>query len=335
MAEDRVKFLFIRFSSIGDIILTTPLLRVLKAKMPQAEIHYLTKDIYEEVLKFNPYIAKLHLYNHSFSTVINNLKAESFDYIIDLHRNARSFRVKNALGRVSFSFDKLNFRKWIYVNLKKDLLPDIHIVDRYFETLSAFEIQNDSKGLNYFFNEEEVAESIKDINLFKEDYIALVIGAKHATKRLPVEKLIELSDKLNLPVVLLGDIHDAENGLVIQQRSTNKVINTCGRYSLNESVYILKHASLVITHDTGLMHIAAALHKKIISIWGNTVPEFGMYPYMPQMPESFSIFEVKNLACRPCSKIGFNSCPKKHFKCMMDIDINEVIKKSTDYLGYK
>ena len=94
-----------------------------------------------------------------------------------------------------------------------------------------------------------------------------------------------------------------------------EVYNACGKFNLNQSASLLKEAVVVFSHDTGLMHIAAAFGKKIYSIWGNTIPEFGMYPYRTQ----FVIFENKKLKCRPCSKIGFDSCPKKHFKCMNDV----------------
>ena len=95
--------------------------------------------------------------------------------------------------------------------------------------------------------------------------------------------------------------------------------------NLDESALVIKNAETVITNDTGLMHIAAALNKKVISLWGNTVTDFGMYPYMPQSPENYKVVEVKNLKCRPCSKLGFEKCPKKHFRCMMEIDENEII----------
>jgi len=331
MPLDKTKFLFIRFSSIGDIILTTPLLRVLKSKLPDSDIHFLTKKKYFEIVQHNPNIDKIHLLDNNYNDLIKNLKSESFDYIIDLHNNARTLRVKNSLKRLSFTFDKLNFKKWLIVNFKINRLPEIHIVDRYFKTLNIFDIENDNKGLDYFFNEAEVKESLASFQYLNKNYIAFAIGANHATKRLPQEKVIELCNQLEIPVVLLGDENDAVRGEEISQKSTATIFNACGKYSFNESVLILKQSTFVITHDTGLMHVAAAMNKKIISIWGNTIPEFGMYPYMPETTNNYKIAEVKNLKCRPCSKIGFDSCPKKHFKCMNNIDISELSEIAKAY----
>ena len=152
-----------------------------------------------------------------------------------------------------------------------------------------------------------------------EKYVALVIGGQHATKILPTDRLQEVCRKVNLPIVLVGGPEDRSSGEEIAQNQT-EVINTCGDLSINQSAYLIKHAQKVITHDTGMMHISAAFKKEIISIWGNTVPEFGMYPYLSS--EQSKILEVKNLSCRPCSKIGYKKCPKGHFKCMNQIDLN-------------
>jgi ADP-heptose:LPS heptosyltransferase len=148
-----------------------------------------------------------------------------------------------------------------------------------------------------------------------------VIGAKHATKQLPLEKMQSVAQKFKMPVVLLGGKEDISRGGAIEKSFSSEVFNACGIFSLNQSAAIVKHSHHVISHDTGLMHIAAAFRKKIISIWGNTIPEFGMYPYMPSSPvQNNLMLEVKGLSCRPCSKIGFEKCPRGHFKCMADQD---------------
>ncbi|MFC2086375.1 glycosyltransferase family 9 protein [Bacteroidota bacterium] len=299
--------------------------------MEKAEIHYLTKSKFKEIVNQNLYVDNVHLLDNNFSSVVNVLKKESFDYIIDLHKNARSLRIKSSLKRMSFSLNKLNFKKWLLVNFKVNKLPKLHIVDRYFETLKMFDIENDQKGLDYFYEEPELIEFEK-FRFMESQFISFVIGAQHATKRLPNEKIIEICDLLELPVILVGDKNDFLNGEIIANRAKNNVYNACGKLKLNESVHLLKHSDLVITHDTGLMHIAAALNKKIISVWGNTIPDFGMYPYMPGKQEHFTIVEVRKLKCRPCSKIGYNNCPKKHFNCMNEIDINAIAEKAKLYL---
>jgi ADP-heptose:LPS heptosyltransferase len=155
----------------------------------------------------------------------------------------------------------------------------------------------------------------------RNGFVGFAIGAQHFTKRLPVEKLIEACHFLNRPVILLGGKEDFETGEHIRlhfeklpETNQNKpaIYNACGQYNLNQSASLVKQADLIVSHDTGLMHIAAAFKKKIISIWGNTVPEFGMYPYKTD----FEVLEVKGLKCRPCSKIGYGKCPQGHFKCM-------------------
>ncbi|MBN2350855.1 MAG: glycosyltransferase family 9 protein [Bacteroidales bacterium] len=321
-----VKFLIIRFSSIGDIVLTTPVIRGLKKQVEGAEVHYLTKKQYYPILKKNPYIDKIHLLDNSLNNIIQELKNEKFDFIIDLHHNLRSAVVKNKLRVTDFSFHKINFKKWLIVNFKLNKLPQVHIVDRYMKTLSIFDVKNDEEGLDYFIPEDENIPVEKlPIDLHK-GYIAFVIGAKHATKRLPLEKIVSICNKLIFPVVLLGDNNDRQIGEIIVKQSTGRVLNFCGMYSINESASLVKNSKLVITHDTGLMHVAAACNKKIISIWGNTIPEFGMYPYLKQ--GKAEIFEIKNLKCRPCSKIGYEKCPKKHFRCMNDLDISEIVKSA-------
>lgn len=306
-----MKILIIRFSSIGDIVLTTPVIRCLKQQLDGAEIHYLTKKSFASILNSNPYVDKLHLLSDTLSTTIKELEAENFDYIIDLHNNLRTRLLKLQLNVKAQSFDKLNLKKFLFVNFKINVLPAKHIVDRYLDTVAFLGVKNDGQGLDYFFSAQHDLESLLPDT--HQKYTGLVIGAQHATKRLPVHKLIEICRTASQLVVLLGGKEDAERGEEIRQASPENVFNACGKYSLEESAFLVKHAQQIISHDTGLMHIAAAFDKPIISVWGNTVPEFGMYPYKVSRHQ---ILEVKGLKCRPCSKIGYKKCPLGHFKCM-------------------
>lgn len=324
----KVKFLVIRFSSIGDIVLTTPVVRNLKKQVEEAEIHYLTKPQFKPILENNPYIDKVHVLSGSFKSMINELIEENFDYIIDLHHNLRTLRVKNRLKRISFSFNKLNFEKWLLVNFKVNKMPDIHIVDRYMHTISLFDVKNDEEGLDYFIPENDNV-NVSDLpEYLRNGYVAVVIGAFHNTKRLPTEKIISIIKKINLPVILLGGKENRDEAEKIASETGEKVYNACGIYNINQSASLVKQCNVILTPDTGLMHIAAAFKKKIVSVWGNTVPEFGMYPYKPH-PDS-AIFEIKDLKCRPCSKIGYEQCPKKHFKCMYDLNEQELANKTRE-----
>jgi len=316
------KILIIRFSSIGDIVLTTPVMRCIKQQKPDTEIHYLTKRSFKGILEHNPYITKIHTIGKDVNEVMAGLKKENFDFILDLHNNLRSSQVKMKLRKPSSTFKKLNFRKWLLVTFKINLMPALHVVDRYIQTAEPLGIENDHKGLDYFIPGEDEVNLSSFPAMHQKNYIGFVIGAKHFTKQLPVEKIISICKKINSPVVLLGGKEDLERALEIEKAVGSMIYNACGKYNLNQSASIIKQASRIISHDTGLMHIAAAFKKEITSVWGNTVPAFGFTPYLPA-PGS-KIVEVTGLSCRPCSKIGYDKCPKGHFKCMREIDEDSV-----------
>ncbi len=321
MAEIK-KILIVRFSSIGDIVLTTPVIRVLKDHFPDAEVHYLTKFQYKGILVANPYISKIHTLKDDWREMILDLKNEKFDLLIDLHFNLRTRLLKWNLKIPSYSFNKINFQKWLMVNLKIDRLPNVHIVDRYIDVLKHLDIQNDGKGLDYFVpvhDEVNMNDHLSDQNISFDVY---AIGGQHETKKLPLNRIREIADKHDGYMVLLGGKEDYENGEKIAFDHDN-IVNLCGKLNINQSASVVSQARCVITHDTGMMHIAAAFNKKIISIWGNTIPEFGMSPYLPH--KDSKTIEIKDLSCRPCSKIGYSKCPKGHFKCMNLIDTDLII----------
>ncbi len=326
-----MKILIIRFSSIGDIILTTPVVRCLKKQLG-AEVHFLTKKRFGMVVEANPYLDKVHAFDKKLEEVIPALKKESFDWIIDLHKNLRSLRVKRSLGIKSKSFDKINWEKWLIVNFKINRLPNLHIVDRNLKTVEHLGVVNDGEGLDYFIppKDEVNLADIIGTSFDTRLVIAFVIGAAHATKRLPEHKVIEICRRIKEPIIILGGPDEQDKGAHIARASGAHVFNACGKLNLNQSASVVKQAGRVISHDTGLMHMAAAFNKKIVSIWGNTVPEFGMYPYFSSGSGKNTSIQVEGLRCRPCSKIGFKKCPKGHFKCMNDIDVNAVANALTN-----
>ena len=318
------KILIIRFSSIGDIVLTTPVLRCIKMQLG-AEVHFLTKKSFAPIISSNPHINKIFTIQQKVSEVLPQLRLEKYDTIIDLHKNLRSQQVRFALRVPYFSFDKINWEKWLMVNFKINRLPEKHIVERYLETVKSLGVKYDGAGL-----EPMPLSKVSGADNFfvKNDtpYIAFVIGGAHATKRLPLEKIISICSKIKKPLLLIGGKEDATVGekivLALKERDIN---NQCGKTNLEGSARWIKNAEQVITHDTGMMHLAAAYQKKIISIWGNTIPEFGMTPFYQDGVDRNVSIEVKNLSCRPCSKIGFDECPKGHFKCMRDIDEEQIV----------
>ena len=334
-----MKFLIIRFSSIGDIVLTTPVIRCLKRQVATAEVHYLTKSSFRPILAANPYIDHVHCLSDHFDSLMATLRHEDFDYVIDLHHNLRTWKVKRALGKQSFSFNKLNVEKWLYTNFKWNRMPDRHIVDRYMDTLRSFGVKNDGAGLDYFIPPSDEVAPHDIPTSHQAGYIGLVIGAALATKKLPFHKLEEICTEARHPLILLGGPEDAETAAQLSAIDPIKIYNACGKFSLNESADLVRRARLIITHDTGLMHIAAAFKRPIVAVWGNTVPAFGMYPYYGEnylysyrMKDAgkdlpYENMEIKGLGCRPCSKIGYNKCPKGHFKCMELQSVEHIVQR--------
>jgi ADP-heptose:LPS heptosyltransferase len=327
------KVLILRFSSIGDIVLTTPVVRTVKNQLPGVELHYCTKKQYLPLLEANPYIDRVHTLDEGIWPLIGALRKEKFDFVIDLHHNARTALIKTALGVKSCAFPKLNVEKWLFTNFKINKLPNLHIVDRYMMAAEPLGIKMDALGLDYFIPEkDEVPAEWLPVS-HQRGFVAFAIGGQFATKKLPLERMIELCDKINKPIILLGGKEDSSTGDQIssffEKRASNAVyeeglrelnkktivFNGCGKFSINQSASLIRQAMVVFTHDTGLMHIAAAFQKKVYSIWGNTTPLFGMYPYRTK----FVVFENNKISCRPCSKLGHSQCPKGHFHCMKQV----------------
>ncbi len=320
----KVKILVIRFSSIGDIVLTSPVVRCLKNQVKNAELHFVTKQKFAGILTSNPNISKVHIFKDNLTEVIEKLKAENFDYIIDLHHNFRSGRIKRSLKTKTYSLHKLNWQKFLLINLKINRLPNLHVVDRYMETVKPLSVNNDGKGLEFFIpNADEFSPA--DLPApFQKGFVAFVIAGTYNTKKLPVDKVAQICQAIDYPVILLGGKKEYEAGEQVLALSKGNVLNFAGKISLNQSASLVKNARLVLTNDTGLMHIASAFHKKILSFWGNTVPDFGMVPYQADLASK--ILEVNGLKCRPCSKLGYKNCPKNHFKCMKEMNIDEAVK---------
>ncbi len=326
-----MKILIIRFSSIGDIVLTTPVMRCIKNQLG-ATVHYLTKKQNKSLVEHNPNIDKIHVLEDSgLLQLIEILRQEKYDHIIDLHHNIRTTLIKFSLLRPSHSFAKLNFQKWLMVNFKKGG-PCAHIVDRYLETCSHLGVKNDGKGLDFFWDkskEPEFNQQLENLKLLSNNYTVLAIGAAHFTKRIPLEKLKELVATLPGKILIIGGKDELSIANELLELKNPNLISGVGKLSLDGSAFVISKASKVVSPDTGMMHIAAAFQKPIISVWGSTVPEFGMTPYYAENTKNGNtVIEVQGLSCRPCSKIGFSSCPKGHFKCMNAIDFQSFLPKT-------
>lgn len=319
-----MKILLIRFSSIGDIVLTTPVVRSLRHRYPEAEISFVCKPGMQQVLKGNPYLSDIFPYVPGNRESLSALKSKGFDCVVDLQKNRRSRRLCRQLGLPRHTFPKCNFRKLLLVLFKWNLMPQKHIVDRYFEAVRFLSVYPDGEGLDFFYAPED-AEMLKSYRL-PADYVAVAVGSRHATKQMPAEILDAVTAGSKRPVVFLGDKDDALIVEPICLRYPDRTFNLCGKVSLGVSAACVEAASKVLTGDTGLMHIASAYRKNIVSVWGNTVPAFGMTPYLPQCPENSHIVENRHCWCRPCSKLGYKHCPLGHFRCMSALPVPAIIQ---------
>ncbi|MDR0801601.1 glycosyltransferase family 9 protein [Fluviicola sp.] len=321
-----MKILVVRFSSIGDVVLTTPVVRCLKEQLG-SEIHYITKQAFKPVLEQNPYIDRIITIQKSVDEVIDLLKQEQYDYVVDLHHNVRTLRLKRALKVKSVAFPKKNFSKLLLTTFKINHMPKVHVVDRYFEAVQMLGVKNDRKPCDLYLSESDSVD-LKAYQLVEKQFTAVAMGAQFATKQMPLSLMGKVLEKVEEPIVLLGGPTDSERAVELTVLLENqKVIDLCGQLSLRQSAFMTKICSKLLTGDTGLMHIASCFETPVISVWGNTVPDFGMYTYAPQNPGLYSIHEVEGLSCRPCSKIGYKECPKKHFKCMYLQDAGKIAEE--------
>ena len=318
-----MRLLFIRFSAIGDIVLASPALRCAKQQIPGVEIHFLTKKSMKAVSEANPYVDQFHYFDKDLSATIQELKAYSFDYIIDLHKNLRSLRIRLALGVPYLSYNKLSVEKFLLTKFGVNRMADRHISMRSVDTLAPLGVSYDGKGLDYF-----VPSGVNQPVFFPEGYVALVIGASYATKKLPLDSLRVLCSQIPHPIVLVGGKEEVADGEALALIDPARIMNTCGAYSLHESALIVQKAKVVISHDTGMLYIACAFEKNVIAIWGATSPALQVEPFMP-VDSKAQVFQsiVPDLPCQPCSNFGTKTCPKGHFACMKQQDLPEITRQ--------
>lgn len=334
--REGLKFLVIRFSSIGDIVLTTPAIRCIKQQVPGAEVHFLTKKKFKAVTIGNPYIDKFHYLDDNYAATMQAICNEQFDYIIDLHKNLRTLRLwlQTDTRTKWFSYRKLSFQKFVLTKFHINTMPGIHISQRCLNTLKPLGIKDDGKGLDYFIPKSEEIK-IEDLPLSHQmGFIAVVIGASFFTKKLPVPKLQELCSKINHPIILVGGKEDFEEGDAVSKIEPVKIYNACGKFNLNESADIIRRAKLVISHDTGFQYIACAFNKPVMAVWGGTSPKLDVEPYYGSaVAQKHTNFIVPGLPCQPCSNFGTRTCPRKHFKCMRLQDVEAIAAKTMLVIG--
>ncbi len=335
MSRHPQKILCIRLSAIGDLVVCTPVFRAL-AQQLNAEVHVLTKAVPAQMLEGNPHVQKvIHWQKEG---LVSTLKKEAYDLIVDLHCNLRSHRLRLALGVPTLGYRKRNMAKRLLSN-GIDWLGDEHLLDRYFKALLPLGIRYDLRGLDYFTEKELNCSCPIEGRLeqaLETGFTALVLGATHATKRMPASLLADICATAKGHIILLGgdDVKALATETVglLGEEAKSRVTNLCGAISLRQSAKLVELSTGVITPDTGLMHVAAALHRPMVVVWGNTVPAYGMYPVFPEGKKQLAQFaQVDGLKCRPCSRIGYKACPKGHFDCMKKqsaLTILELLERS-------
>lgn len=332
--EKPARILVIRFSSIGDILLTTPLLRVLSHAFPGAEVDYLTKAGFAPLLRSNPRIQRLWELSPPYGAselraLAIALRRREYDLILDLHKSLRTRWLRLHLPGRWESYRKGVLRRTLYVHLKlRGLAPARPVRERYFDSLRAFGLRDDGGPLEYYLVEEEqawAAEELRRTGLATaEPRVGLAIGAGKATKRWPAEHFAQLGHwlrkRLGAAFLILGDERDRVHAGLLQRELEPAAASFAGRTDLRQTAALLAHCHVVVSNDSGLMHLADALGKKLVAIFGGTTPELGFAP----RGENAVIVERKGMPCRPCSHIGRDRCPRGHFLCMKGVHPIEV-----------
>ena len=351
-----MKILLTRLSSIGDIVLTTAVLKPLRERYPGGEIIMTVMSPYLPLLQDNPYLSRVIPFEvgrtflsdfMGFLRFIRSLRRERFDLVIDLHRNLRSHLITLFAGaEKSVGYRKGIFKRRVMVLLRKrgNSTKVDHTVHKYLKSLGSLGISPDHGEPKLYLNREErewaerYLENCKNLNYeyrtpnieLRSSIIGIAPGAKHATKRWNPPGFALLGDRLtkelNARVILLGDGNDEEVAREIEERMEDRVINLVGKTSLRELAALLERCNLVITNDSGPLHMASALGRPVVALFGPTVEEFGFTPYH-NWNSKFKIQSIvisRDLPCQPCSLHGSQRCPLGHHNCMNLITPEEV-----------
>ncbi len=318
---DRKKALIIRFNAIGDIVLTTPVIQALADN--NYEVHFLVKAAFAEIVESDAYVTKVWTLKEQLAEVITLLKREDFDLVIDLHNNLRSKRVKSALSKTTCTFSKDRIGYWLLTKLGIHTIQEQHIVERFLSVLAPLGIKVAQPSTRYTIPLDTSLPA--DL---PEKYICIAIGAAWYTKQIPTEKLVNVIEQCNHKnIVLIGGPDDRIAAIEVEARLTHSIINLTGQLTIHQSALVIQRSQVLLAGDTGMMHIAAALDVPVVAVFGSTHPILGYTPYYGKLAKnSYKLIENKSLSCRPCTKQGKDSCPKGHFRCMIDIDPNDIVQ---------
>jgi len=313
--------LIVRLSSLGDVLLATPMIRSLKKKNSALHIDFLVRSEYSDLLKFNPHISSLFCFSRNDEgnrKIKLKLLETKYDCVIDLQNNLRSKLFLNHLSAEILSFNKKRFEKVMLVRLKINLLKDApQIPVRYAQTIPSFQLDNE--GLELF-----LPENIKARISSEDNFIGLCPGARHFTKRWQKENFLQLGKMLQenkFSVALLGGRSDRELcGEIVKALPGSVDLSTDD--DILQLAKDMQHCKAIVCNDSGLMHAACAVKTPVVALYGSTVSEFGFSPFGCKN----IILENNFLTCRPCSHIGRKKCPQKHFRCMSELTPQQVLE---------
>jgi lipopolysaccharide heptosyltransferase II len=344
------KTLIIRFSSVGDIVLSSLLVRTFRKRFPECQLDFLVKEEYADVVRHNPHITNVITFPAlgSFDDVRrlrSTIKQTDYDLVIDIHDSLRSRYV--CLGaRNVVRINKRKFARFLLVQFQHDVYsafgdaPSVAL--RYLEPVINLGVADDGEGLEMFVSADTTAkvhELVRRSGFTSEQkFIGMCPSAKHNTKMWLKERFAEvaseLSKKHNLPIMLFGAGDDeVQRSLEIESSVQRlnpeaRTLNLAEKISLSETAAMMDYCSIVITNDSGLMHVAAARKRNVVAIFGPTVKQLGFFPFGTHS----IVVENVELDCRPCTHIGSSSCPKGHFKCMNDISASQVVAAANTLL---
>lgn len=323
-----IRILIIRFSSIGDVILTTPLIRCLRSAYPEVRIDFLIKKEFSVVLSNNPHLSSIITFDKNagkgeLKRVREIIRQNKYSHIVDIQRNLRSIFLTTGSGSVVSSFSKKLLSRDLLIrfgiNSYKEIKP---VYLRYFESVASLGVEYDGRGTEVFPAASETLQTteLPGCENFKEGKPILVVapGAQWANKRWTPEGFASAADMFcahtGALTLLIGGPGDLEICSLVKSLMKTPSVNLAGKLSLMGSASLLGKASMVMTNDTGMLHMAQAMKTPVVAVYGPTTRELGFFP----LPENSRVAET-SISCRPCTQKGLNSCPRKHFRCMKDI----------------
>jgi ADP-heptose:LPS heptosyltransferase len=323
-----LKFLVLSPASVSEVVFLTPLLRALKIHAEEAEVHLVTKAVFQNIITDNPYLDRLYIVDQNFWQKSLLLRHERYNFVFDFECSFRSSVISLICNTKTIRFKKLKWQHWLMVNFKINALPNKHLTDRFLETIEFLKIKSDDLGLDYFIPDHDKVPTEWLPDTHRHNFVTVIISASYNTRKLPANRLIELCDKINKPIILLGMQADLQEAKLVEDffkkqhedweaglKELNKktlIFNACGKFNFNQTASIIKRAQYVFTYDNDFVAVASAFKRNIFVVLGNTTLSFGRYPYKTK----FTILENNKVNCRPCSSKGYRHCPKGHFNCM-------------------